>query len=102
MLFQQVLLTMINGLYSFTGNQMSFSQNLKSLAAHQDQGLDTSLHQISITLVGNKTNASNECCYNATILSGSFCILPLFLMCACTGRRLSTHSMRSRRLPMSR
>lgn len=89
---QQVPPTLINGMYSFTGNQMSFSAQVESMAVLQEQSLaqgqNTPLQQISITLIGNKVQASNECCYTATLLSGSFCILPLFLMCCMCWKKI--------------
>ena len=82
---QQVPPTLLNGMYSFTGNQMSFSAQVESMAAVQEQSMaqdqNAPVQQLSITLIGNKIQASNECCYTATLLSGSFCILPLLLMC---------------------
>lgn len=82
---QQVAPTLVNGMYSFTGNQMSFSAQVESMALIQEQsmgqGQNTPVQQISITLIGNKVQASNNCCYMITLLCGSFILLPLLFMC---------------------
>lgn len=39
------------------------------------------VNQLNITVVGAKTNTFGTCCYTMTVVSGSFCILPLFFMC---------------------
>ncbi len=41
----------------------------------------SSIQQINITLVGNKTKPTNNCCAVSTFMIGGLLILPLFMMC---------------------
>jgi hypothetical protein len=79
--------TLINGMYTFIGNEMSFVVQAESITTpYQNtmmgqEGQSGSIQQANLTIVGNKTKTPNNCCYILTILLGSLLIFPLCFIC---------------------
>lgn len=44
--------------------------------------------EVHITVVGNKTVASDLCCFVLTIVLGSFCLFPLLFMCCAWWKKI--------------
>ena len=77
--------TLLAGIYTFSGNQMSLMAQVDSLTLTTDPTtgipLGAAIQQIQITLIGSKTKAANVCCIISTMVAGAFCILPLICLC---------------------
>jgi hypothetical protein len=51
-------------------------------------GIETSVLQLNLNIVGNKLKATNNCCYNITFMLGICLIFPLFFMCCMWWKRI--------------
>jgi len=75
----------MNGIYSFTGNQMSAQAQIENFQMMEQQQMARNggvhISQANMTIVGNKMKGSNNCCYIITLVLGSLLIIPLFLLC---------------------
>lgn len=77
--------TILAGIYTFSGNQMSLLAQIDSLTLTTDPNtgipLGAAIQQIQLTLIGSKTKPTNTCCFFSTLLMGAFCILPMICLC---------------------
>jgi hypothetical protein len=77
--------TLVGGIYSFQGNQMSFSAQIDSLSVASEltagHPYGSAIQQANIVLVGSKTKAGNSICFCITMVLGALLIFPLILMC---------------------
>jgi hypothetical protein len=75
----------MNGIFSYTGNQMSAQAQIENFPMMEQQHMvqtgGTGISQANLTIVGTKMKGGNTCCFLLTILLGSFCIIPLFFLC---------------------
>jgi hypothetical protein len=75
----------MNGIFTYTGNQMSAQAQIDNFPMmdqqHMEQTGGARISLATLTIVGSKTKVSNNCCFLLTMITGTFCIIPLFFLC---------------------